>query len=244
MDILTEQILVGIIKREMSLGDNNVWVRDQNRKIPADNGVYVVVGMADGKVISTVNEFEPVIDEAGRVCPFPTFRIEDGGDFRIDAEGDPRTSAEEELFDRITAEGDARTCPVENLLALKEINQVVMLENIQIDIFSRGVEGLRRRWEVVAALNSLYSKQAQETNSFKIFRIPSTFVNSSTSEGGSNLNRFTMILATHVWYRKEKVLSSSGDYYDDFTQRVDDEVSIGTPTGIIEFEISAESGVT
>lgn len=120
----------------------------------------------------------------------------------------------------------------------EEIQEAVVNENIQVDIFSRSAHLIKRRWEIGLALHSVLSKQEQEKNNFKIFRNPVSFINTSGAEGGSNIIRYTATFVCHVWYRKEKVLQSpNGDYYDDFKQRVDDSVSIETPTGIIEFEI-------
>ncbi|PHS61070.1 MAG: hypothetical protein COB09_19165 [Thalassobium sp.] len=119
-----------------------------------------------------------------------------------------------------------------------EIQQVQMRENIQIEIFARSASALLRRWEVVAALNSIYSEQQQEFYGFKIFSIPNSFINTSVAEGGSQLARFTLSFACFVWYRKERLLTTGGkQYYDTFKTRVDDEKTIGTPTGLIEFTI-------
>lgn len=123
-----------------------------------------------------------------------------------------------------------------------EISQVNQRESIQIDIVSRSNDALKRHWEMLAALNSIYSKQQQEANYFKIFRLPNAFVNTSLAEGGSQLNRFSLTFSCFAWYRKRKVLSESGgDYYDDFTTRVDDANTIGTDKPLIEFEITPES---
>lgn len=184
---LAEQIIVDIIRSELGLADNNVWIRDQNKKINIDNDLYVVVGMVDSKIIGNNNT----------ISPTPTGMI--------------------------------------------ELQQVTMRDNIQIDIFSRSTDAITRRAEVLAALKSFYSTQKQEENDFKIFAIPTTFVNASGVEGGSNINRFTIIIATHTFFRKEKVLSSDdGDYYDSFDTRVDDEKTIGEVNGLIEFTIVPE----
>lgn len=137
---------------------------------------------------------------------------------------------------------------VDNLVAtadgFKECQTLIVKENVQIDIFSRGLAAAERGWEVLAALHSLRAQQTQEVNSFKIFRLPRGLTDTSSVEGGSQINRYTMIVMAHVWYRKEKPLSDNGgNYYDDFNQRVDDNKSIGEPQGIIEFEINS-SGVT
>jgi hypothetical protein len=122
-----------------------------------------------------------------------------------------------------------------------EVNQVQLCENIQIDVFSRSNDALMRHWEVMAALQSIYAQQQMEKNYFKISRLPRSFLNTSDAEGGSLLNRFTLSFACFVWYRKEKVLNSGdGQYYSDFGTRADDEISIGTDTGIFEFNIAAE----
>lgn len=131
---------------------------------------------------------------------------------------------------------------VDSVPVVHEINQVQILENIQIDILSRSNAALQRSWEVIAALQSIYAQQQQELNNFKIFRQPSGFLNTSEAEGGSTLNRFTITVSCLVWYRKDVALVSTlGDYYDDFTTRVDDEATIGTDTPLIEFEITPDS---
>lgn len=119
-----------------------------------------------------------------------------------------------------------------------EVQQVQMREVVNIDMVSASDDARKRKHEVIMALNSYYAEQVQEKNQFKIFSIPQTFVDTGDAEGGSELNRFTLSIVCHSWYRKEKVLSSpNGDYYDSFDTRVDDADSIETATGIIEFNI-------
>ena len=119
------------------------------------------------------------------------------------------------------------------------INLVDSLEQIQIDILSRSNDAITRNWEVIAALKSLYAVQQMELNDFKIAKLPLRFFNTSSAEGGYQLNRYTLTFGAFVWYRKTKVLSDTGGlYYDDFTTRVDDEKTIGTNTPLIQFEIN------
>lgn len=129
--------------------------------------------------------------------------------------------------------------PVTNGVGVSDLNQTVMRENIQIDILSRDTSAITRRAEILLALASTYSKQQQEDQEFSIFRIPSTFVNTSGAEGGSNINRFTIIVACHTWYRNQKVLQSP-DYYDNFNARVDDAQTIDETEGLIEFNIHGD----
>ena len=188
MDKLAEQILLDIIATQMGIDTTrNIWIRSQNRKIPNDEELYIVLGMTDAVPISAQSYMKP--DVAEQV----------------------------------------------------EVQETQLKENIQIDLLSRSNAALLRRWEVIAALNSIYSKQKQELHSFKIARLPSSFLNTSAAEGGSELNRFSLSSPCHVWYRKEIDLTEDGkEYFDSFTTRVDDRVTIGEEDGLFEFTIEAE----
>lgn len=132
---------------------------------------------------------------------------------------------------------DSSTDSVEN-----EIQTVQMREVVQIDISSRSNEAVMRNWEVIAALTSFRSQRLQDSVQFKIFRIPERMINTSSAEGSAFLNRYTLTFVCFSWYRKTKAMAS-GDYYDDFTTRLDDAKSIGTDTPLAEFEIT-EEGIT
>lgn len=181
----TEEIFVEIIREFMGLPVNQVWIRDQNRKIPNDTNLYIIVGMVDSR-------------------PY---------------------GAKYEMVERWN-EGDPEPYQV-------EVTTTNVRENMQIDILSRSNEAILRKNDVYLALNSIASKQAQELYDFKIARIPTNFVNSSAAEGGSNINRFTMVVPSLVWYSKERVIT---EYYDNFRTRIDDEKTIATDSPIIEFE--------
>jgi hypothetical protein len=114
-----------------------------------------------------------------------------------------------------------------------EDQQVLCQENYQIDLQSRNNDARDRQWEVVAALKSIYSLQQQELYGFKIFSMPGSFVNTGAAEGGSSINRFSLVVVLHVWYNKTKAIDS---YYEEFPVRVDDEVSAGELHGAIEFD--------
>lgn len=197
MDSLAEQIIVDVLTREMSMPENSVWIRDQNRKIPNDDGLYLVVGMVSSVPQSSQTFMKEV------VTPQPS--------------------------------------PAPPVVQMVEVQEVQMCENIQIDIFSRSNAAIRRQWEVMAALKSFYCQQRQEQNYFKIFRNPTSILNLSSAEGSSQLNRFGLSFPCFVWYRKERSLTpNGGDWYDDFTTRVDDANTIGTEAGLFEFNIAAE----
>ena len=195
MRVPTEQILVEIIQLEMGLDVKNVFIQNQNVKIPADDELRVTVGMIDSQIMSSRTGMES---------------------FQLPGSNPP-------TFQQV------------------EVNRVQMRENMQIDIFSRTNQAILRRWEIIAALRSFRSIQTQEAEQFKIAAIPASFVNSASAEGGSQLNRFTLIFPCLVWYMKSKDLApDSGMYYDDFNTRVDDAKTITEPEGLIEFNIKGE----
>lgn len=194
MNKTTEQIIVDIMLHEMGFPESSVWLRDENKVIPKDDALYMMVGMIGApQVIGAIGRTEPYTPPA----PAPQIEV------------------------------------------LKEIQEMTTQENIQIDLFSRSDEARMRRAEPILALRSIYSQQMQELYRFKIFALPSSFVNTSSAEGGSQIKRFSITMACHVWYRKEKI-PTGYDYYDDFDTRVDDEKTIGTENGIIEFNAPAD----
>lgn len=176
MDKLAEQYIVDILISEMTLDTSHVWVSNQNRKIPNDLGVYIVVGLVDSQVFSSVDSCAAV----------------DGG--------------------------------------MEETQQVTEKQNIQIDILSRSNDALTRRSEIIAALSSVFSVQVQEANWFRIFPVSNSFVNSSSAEGGSQINRFSINVSCHVWYRKDKTLGNN--YFDSFLTNVNDAntITLVSPT--------------
>tara|TARA_R110000851_G_scaffold306239_5_gene464504 strand:- start:704 stop:1312 length:609 start_codon:yes stop_codon:yes gene_type:complete len=120
---------------------------------------------------------------------------------------------------------------------ITEIQETVMMQNVQIDLISKNKEAREAKGFISMALHSIFAQQKQEVYNFKIFRIPTSFLNNSDAEGSSAVNRFTIVIPCHVWYRKEKVVSETG-YYDKFKTRVDDETTISETDGLIEFEIN------
>lgn len=179
MDKTAEQIIVDILTSQMSLANDQAWVRYQNQKIPPDDRLYIVVGMVDSQVLSSVNT------------------------------------------------------PVATYDGMSEIHEMVIRENIQIDLLSSSIIALQRRYEALSVLNSVYSEQQQELYQFRIFPVSTSFLNTSGAEGGSNINRFSIVVACHVWQKQEKMIDS----YNKFPARIDDEKTISEPEGLIEFEI-------
>lgn len=85
---------------------------------------------------------------------------------------------------------------------------------LSIDVISRSTEALRRKEEVVMALNSTYSNLQQQRNSFFIGQIPAggQFVDLSNIDGSAIPYRFNISVNMQYFVKKIKDVN----YYDDF----------------------------
>lgn len=93
-----------------------------------------------------------------------------------------------------------------------EIQETVINDNIQIDVTSRNNEARIRRYEVITALHSIRAQEYQDLYNFKIFQIPSSFVNTNNIEGGYRIYRYTITVPVQYMRRYVKPI----DYYDKF----------------------------
>lgn len=75
---------------------------------------------------------------------------------------------------------------------MTQYNEATIDDNLQIDISSKNSDARTRRHEVFMALNSYYSKQLQEKYGFRIFGLPSGFMNTSAAEGGTVVYRYSI----------------------------------------------------
>lgn len=164
-----ENYIIDIIRTEMALDQNHIWIRAQNRKIPPNaNELFVVVGAVDFNPISSKSYYDSIQDKERQV-----------------------------VYGRAL---------------------------VQVDIFSRSTEARLRRAEVLMALNSFYSQEIQNRYQFRIFEIPSSFINTSSLEGGSDINRFTITISAMCSEVKEKTTA----YYDTFNAEINSDGTIIT----------------
>lgn len=211
MNQLSSEYIADIITKKMALPPARVVLRDQNFKIPPDKQLYIVVGIVNTFPMAAETYMRPATaedwDQTAQVWDIAGQTYDPTGFTNYDR-GGQNWDTPNQTFDQL---------PPTQI----EVSQVVQQEWVQIDVCSRNNDALTRNWEVIAACNSFYSQQTQEANTFKIFRIPRGPINTSSAEGGSYLNRYTLTVPCFVWYRKEVVMMS-GDYYDDFHTQVDD----------------------
>lgn len=164
-----EEYIVDIIRKEMNLNQQNIWIHSQNRKIPPQSEeLYVTVGCVDFLPISSKSNFQYV-----------------------------EATQTEEAYGQ-------------------EIQTVYGRASIQIDILSRSNEARIRRAELLMALNSYYSKEIQDKYQFRIFELPQRFINTSSQEGGSEINRFSLIIRAMISQEKVK----SVEYYEEFNGNI------------------------
>lgn len=156
-----EEYIVDIIRTEMNLPQQNIWIQSQNRKIPPQSQeLFCVVGVTNFKPISSKSRWLP------------------------------ETQQEEQV--------------------------VYGRADVQVDLMSRSNEARVRRSELLMALNSYYSKNVQDSDCFRIFELPTMFINTSGLQGGSDINRFTLIIPTMI----SEVKIKGTDYYDKFRMQV------------------------
>lgn len=92
------------------------------------------------------------------------------------------------------------------------IQSVNMHVGLSIDVISRSISAVRRKEEVILALNSDYSNSQQELNGFRIFPISHAFVNLSEIDGAAIPYRFN--ISVNVQYQLTK--SKAVPFYDTF----------------------------
>jgi len=82
-----------------------------------------------------------------------------------------------------------------------EEQDVNMLENITVGVFSRDRSAMQRKEEVLMAIMSQYAQFIQESYAFKIARVGS-IDDLSSLEGAAMLKRYDINLTIFAWYQK------------------------------------------
>lgn len=85
-------------------------------------------------------------------------------------------------------------------------------EMIQVDIFSYDDSARKRRVEILFALGGNACQQLAEKYSFKVGQIPSSFVDVSTVEASTRLNRYAITFNILRVYSRELII----DHFDKF----------------------------
>ena len=112
---------------------------------------------------------------------------------------------------------------------LQEVMDLNTQDQYTIGVFSRNLDALNRKEEIIMALGSVYAQQIQEKYSFRIFKNPS-LTDLSELEGAALLYRFDISVIVHSWRQKVK----DADFYDAFSAQV--RVNDGSPDMVVEFQ--------
>ena len=105
---------------------------------------------------------------------------------------------------------------------MTQYNEATIDDNIQIDISSRDNSARIRRHEVFMALNSYYSKQMQEKYGFRIFGLPSGFMNTSAAEGGTVVYRYSITFQCQYMRVYSRTVTGY-DYYKTFPATIEND---------------------
>lgn len=99
---------------------------------------------------------------------------------------------------------------------LKEKGALLTIENLTINLLSKGDESIAARDDLLLGLGSTFSEQQQEIYNIKIAKFPNSVANVSEVEGAGMLNRFAIDIAVHSWAMRE----NNVDYYDQFSNSI------------------------
>lgn len=99
--------------------------------------------------------------------------------------------------------------------SLNSEQYVAVLDTIDIDIISRGTAARDQKESVILALNSDYSRQQQNANSFHIGQLPPNgrFINLSMIDGAAIPYRYKITVQMQYAY----MLTSATEYFSTFT---------------------------
>ena len=99
--------------------------------------------------------------------------------------------------------------------AYTEVQMVNTQEIVAVNIYSRNMDAIRRKEEILMALNSVYAQGIQEINGFSIARM-ARIERLNELEASAMLNRFEISIPVFSWFYK----TTGQDYYDSFTAEV------------------------
>ena len=108
--------------------------------------------------------------------------------------------------------------------------RIVMAEHITIGIYSRGLDALKRKEEVLAAINSNYARQMMEKYSFRIMGRNAPIKDLSYVEGAARIFRFDIDLVLLSKYK----ITTDVDYFSKFRTEINVEEAILQQTFTLE----------
>lgn len=188
--MIVEKHYVQILKSILELSNEQIWIGSQNVKILNTDGLFVIVSVVDAEVLSNTSRFE-----YSRQLP-----------------AEFKTATNYPLWEALLI----NVQPKIGFLIEEPTNviETVIKYNVQVDLVSKDNSARDIRGKALGAFASFYSQKIQEQYQFRIFPISSVFINTTELEGGSQLNRFTIIIPSLYLERN----TANTDYYDTFSE--------------------------
>jgi len=132
-------LIAHILKYEMGLSSDQVYIYNQKLFIPKDERIYISIGLESSKIIGAKSKFDNGV-ESRAVSNFNT---------------------------------------------------------IKIDLFSKSIDALIRKDEVIASLGGIFSQNVQTANSFRISTVPQSVTNLSQVDGTAIPFRFNLTFGVY-----------------------------------------------
>lgn len=198
------ELVCDVIKNYLNLASDHVYVWDQKINQPIDSSLYVAVSIASCKPFG--NNIEYKVQPTG---PFTNLFAYRNYQFPANPNMTPFNTYSSYqtnwywLSYQQTVQG-----------ALTSVQSVNMQAILDIDIISRGPDARDKKELIPLALNSVYSVQQQEANSFYIGLLPSgsRFINLSQIDGAAIPYRFKISYAIQYFITNNNLVP----YYTSF----------------------------
>lgn len=187
------ELVCDILKNYLGLDANHIWVWDQKIFQPVDSNLYVVVSMMNCKPFGNNSDFEvipsPVLTNLFAYRTYDLPAPSNTSPFNTYSSFSPTANW---LSYQQTTDGVYSNVQIVNMQAI-----------LDIDILSRGPAARDQKELIPMALQSTYSEQQQEANSFYIAKLPwgGQFVNLSNLDGSAIPYRYKISYAIQYFIK-------------------------------------------
>lgn len=176
------ELICDIIQQGMGLANGRVYTWDQKINQPTDSGLYVAVSMLNCKPFGNNIDYATVpLGPSNNLFSYRTYSYP----------SNPGTTGFNSYTSYNTSWNWLSYQQTVNGI-LSSVQTVNMQAQIQLDIISRSSEARDKKELVVMALQSVYSEQQQEANSFYISKLTTSFTNLSTIDGAAIPYRYAL----------------------------------------------------
>ncbi len=171
------ELFCDIIQNQLSLPNDHVYLWDQKINQPIDSALYVAVSVPSCKPFG--NNIQYITGETGPTSSLFSYRT-----YAFPA---VPGSTPFQTYDAYNTSWFWLSYSQEADAPLLSVQSVNMQATVDVDIISRSTAARDQKELVLMALQSVYSEQQQEANSFSISRLPISgrFINLSNVDGAA-----------------------------------------------------------